>query len=79
LGLEEGEARAGESRGANEEKELGGHTEAVLIHWGRQSFNVSRTWIPLAPESESEKEFLLLGEENTKFNLWTERWCMRTD
>jgi hypothetical protein len=79
LGLIGGEARAVELQGAHGEKELGGHAEVVLIHWGHQSFNISRKWIPPASESESEKEFLCFGEENSSFNIWTERHCMRTD
>jgi hypothetical protein len=63
LGLIGGEARAVELQGAHGEKELGGHAEAVLIHWGRQSFILSRKWLSPALEIESEVEFLWVGEE----------------
>jgi hypothetical protein len=62
LELEGGEARAEEERGASEEKELGGHAEAVLIQWGRQSFIFSRKWPSPAPEIKLEVEFLWVGE-----------------
>jgi hypothetical protein len=79
LGLIGGEARAVELQGAHGEKEFGGHAEAVLIHWGRQSFILSRKWLSLAPEIELEVEFLWVGEEIPRFNLWTEGLCIRTD
>jgi hypothetical protein len=37
LGLERGGAHAVEERGISVEKELGGHAEAVLIHWSARA------------------------------------------